>query len=160
MATATRTAPEVFTESTEDAAKRKADKPLTRGQKAAATRRANLEAKEQPTTEKVTARSRTAGAPKVDPMFSDGIDPNEVVDPEGKPEEVTEEDVLATLDLNTEDVPASVAAVKERRMAIQAEFVPGKAALATMTPDALKAIAFVSTYNTVDDQSSSPRQHG
>lgn len=86
-------------------------------------------------------------APKVDPMFSDNAE--ETIDPEGNPapeEEVTEE----------EAAPVQ----KERRMKIQAEFVPGRSALATLTPDALKALAFVSTYNTVDEQSSSPRQHG
>lgn len=150
-----------------------ATKTLTRGQKAAATRKANAEkaaaqiaaasANAAPVSEKVDVKEP---APKVDPMFSDGIDPNETIDPEGKvaeaavDEEVSEEDVLASIELNTEDVPEAVAATKERRMQLQAEFVPGKAALATMTPDALKALAFVSTYNSIDDQSSSPRQHG
>lgn len=115
---------------------------------------AALEAKEE-VTEQVKV---TTPAPAVDPMFSDGIDPNEVIDTEGLPAEPSAEDIEATEELNAEEVPAS--ADKERRMHIQAEFVPGKAALATMTPDALKAVAFVSTYNTVDEQSSSPRQHG
>lgn len=141
-----------------------ATQTLTRGQKAAATRKANLEKAsgtkasaaedkaiatlDEQETERVKV---TTAAPAVDPMFSDGIDPNEVVDTEGLP-------APEVVDLNSEEVPAHV--VKERRMAIQAEFVPGKAALASMTADALKAIAFVSTYNTVDEQSSSPRQHG
>lgn len=170
MATATSTAPEVFTETTEDAAKRtgKAPKPLTRGQKAAATRRANLakeaektatEAKDKGTTETVVRKPRTSAAPKVDPMFSDGINPDEVLDPEGNAAPVTEDDVLGTIELNSEEV-STPPVKKERRMEVVAEFVPGKAALATMTPDALKSIAFISTYNTVDDQSSSPRQHG
>jgi DGQHR domain-containing protein len=89
-------------------------------------------------------RPRTSTAPAVDPMFSDN--PEEPVDTEGKAEEVIDEDAPAPK--------------KERRMHIQSVFVPGKAALATLTPDALKALAFVSTYNTVDEQSSSPRQHG
>jgi DGQHR domain-containing protein len=105
-------------------------------------------------TKPVTRRPRTSTAPAVDPMFSDNAD--ETVDLEGLPE-VPAEDVEATQELNSEEVPA---VQKERRMGIQSEFVPGKAALATMTPDALKALAFVSTYNTVDEQSSSPRQHG
>jgi DGQHR domain-containing protein len=145
-----------------------ATKTLTRGQKAAATRKANAEkaaaqiaaasATEAPVSEKVAVKE---AAPAVDPMFSDGIDPNETIDTEGLPApEVSEEDVLASIELNTEEVPEAVAAKKERRMQVQAEFVPGKAALATMTADALKALAFVSTYNTIDDQSSSPRQHG
>lgn len=151
-----------------------ATKTLTRGQKAAATRKANLAAaasKSATAEDKAIAKldeqdqervKVTTPAPAVDPMFSDqhsGAD--EVIDTEGNPApEVTEEDVLAAIELNSDEVTESVAATKERRMAIQAEFVPGKAALATLTPDALKALAFVSTYNTVDDQSSSPRQHG
>jgi DGQHR domain-containing protein len=93
-------------------------------------------------------------------MFSDN--PTETVDPVGEAaieEEVTAEDVAASAELNEEETaPAPVK--KERRMQIQSQFVPGKSALATLTPDALKALAFVSTYNTVDEQSSSPRQHG
>jgi DGQHR domain-containing protein len=154
MATATSTAPEVFTESTEDATKRQ---NLTRGQKAAATRKANLAAAaetkaiaklDEQEAERVKVNTP---APAVDPMFSDGIDPNEVIDTEGKAA-----DIVLVENEAEEQAPVK----KERRMGIQAEFVPGKAALATMTPDALKAIAFISTYNTVDDQSSSPRQHG
>ena len=45
-------------------------------------------------------------------------------------------------------------------MQIQTEFVPGKTALATLTPDALRELAFISTYNSVDEQSTSPRQNG
>jgi DGQHR domain-containing protein len=102
----------------------------------------------KPTTGR--GRGRRTTAPVVDPMFSDNAE--EKVDPEGKaaPEETEE---LAGL-IENSDEP------KERRMQIQSEFVPGRAALATMTPDALKALAFISTYNTVDEQSSSPRQHG
>jgi DGQHR domain-containing protein len=149
-----------------------ATQTLTRGQKAAATRRANIEkaeAEKKGTKSKAEAAEDkaiatleaketeqvkvTTPAPKVDPMFSDGIDPNETLDPEGKP---APEDLVLV-----ENEAEEVAAVKkERRMHIQAEFVPGKAALATVTADALKALAFVSTYNTVDEQSSSPRQHG
>jgi DGQHR domain-containing protein len=153
-----------------------ATKTLTRGQKAAATRKANLAAEaaktsaveellpqtdgqhtvvDEATPKPTTKRPRTATAPKVDPMFSDTAD--EKIDPEGLPEEPAAEDVEATEELNSEDVPE---VKKERRMAIQTQFVPGKAALATLTADALKALAFVSTYNTVDEQSSSPRQHG
>lgn len=107
-----------------------------------------------------TRRPRRTAAPKVDPMFSDN--PTETVDPVGEAaaeEEVTEEDVTASAELNEEEVPEPPVK-KERRMSVQTEFVPGKSALATLTPDALKALAFVSTYNTVDEQSSSPRQHG
>jgi DGQHR domain-containing protein len=131
---------------------------LSRGQKAAATRRANLEAAAAITAENETLAAEatpkvTTPAPAVDPMFSDGIDPNETIDTEGKP---APEDLA----LIENEVEEAAPVKKERRMHIQAEFVPGKAALATLTADALKALAFVSTYNTIDDQSSSPRQHG
>lgn len=108
------------------------------------------EVPEKATPKATTRKPRTATAPKVDPMFSDSAD--EKVDPEGSPEP----------DVAVEEVADEVVepVKKERRMAIQTQFVPGKAALATLTPDALKALAFVSTYNTVDEQSSSPRQHG
>ena len=133
-----------------------ATQTLSRGQKAAATRRANLakaaaEATVEHSPEEATVQPITA-APAVDPMFSDN--PAETVDEVGVPApEVVDED---TETVNVEEVTAP----KERRMQIQAEFVPGKAALATLTPDALKALAFISTYNTVDEHSSSPRQHG
>ena len=100
-------------------------------------------------------RPRKSTAPEVKPMFSDSAE--EEIDTEGKPEEVSDEDTTASADLNSSDTAPST---KERRMAIKSEFVPGKSALATLTPDALKSLAFVSTYNTVDEQSSSPRQHG
>lgn len=105
---------------------------------------------EQAETKK-TRRPRTPrNAPNVDPMFSDNAD--EKIDEVGNPEpETPDEDSVRDEIVSVE---------KERRMAIQAEFVPGKAALATLTPDALRDLAFISTYNTVDDQSSSPRQHG
>jgi DGQHR domain-containing protein len=134
-------------------------KTLTRGQKAAATRRSNIEKAEamaaavkEDAAAALAAENLPKGsaAPKVDPMFSDEIDPNENIDTEGLPEEVEDE-------LDEEDTPE---VQKEFRMQILTEFVPGKAALATLTPQALKSLAFVSTYNTIDDQSSSPRQHG
>ena len=110
------------------------------------------------TTAKASRKPRTPrNAPKVDPMFADGLTEEEVIDTEGMPEEVTDDDVTATEELNEEDTPEIK---KEFRMHIQSEFVPGKAALATLTPQALKSLAFVSTYNTIDEQSSSPRQHG
>lgn len=141
-----------------------ATKTLSRGQKAAATRRANLAAAAKIAAENEALEAAsgeetpkvTTPAPAVDPMFSDN--PAETVDTEGLPAEVADEDVEATEELNAEEVKLSVK--KDRRMSIQSEFVPGKSALAILTPDALKALAFVSTYNTVDDQSSSPRQHG
>lgn len=123
---------------------------------ATATRKAHStktasEAEELPGTAPATGKGsrgpRRTAAPKVDPMFSD--DATEAVDETGTPEPETAEE-----EVNPEPVK------KERRMKIQAEFVPGRAALATLTPDALKELAFISTYNTVDDQSSSPRQHG
>lgn len=46
------------------------------------------------------------------------------------------------------------------RMKIQAITVPGRQAVATLTPDLLKELAFISTYETKDPLSSSPQQHG
>jgi DGQHR domain-containing protein len=139
-----------------------ATKTLTRGQKAAATRKANIEkaaaaaTETDQVTERVTDGQHTVvPAPAVDPMFSDNA--NEKIDTEGLPAEPSEEDVQATEDINSEEVAP---VKKERRMQIQSHFVPGKSALVTLTPDALKELAFISTYNTVDEQSSSPRQHG
>lgn len=129
---------------------------LTRGQKAAATRKANVEAAEKIAAENEALEAVTDGqhvvvpAPAVDPMFSDNAE--EPVDTEGLPAPEVEEGDIVLIENSKEP--------KERRMHIQAEFVPGKSALATLTPDALKEIAFISTYNTVDEQSSSPRQHG
>jgi DGQHR domain-containing protein len=140
MATATK-APEVFTETTEDAAARAAGTtaPKRRGRK-----------------------PRNTTAPAVKPMFSDNDENNPESIPDVTPDEVDTQispaDIEATEELNSEEVNEKVD--KERRMQIRDEFVPGKSALATLTPDALKELAFVSTYNTVDDQSSSPRQHG
>lgn len=94
-----------------------------------------------------TRRNRKSTAPKVKPMFSDAAQ-EEDIDTVGKPEEKPQPTASAV-------VPA-----KERRMKIQSHAVPGKVALATFTPDALKELAFISTYNTVDEQSTSPRQHG
>lgn len=135
-----------------------ATQTLTRGQKAAATRKANQEkaAATSANTESVSELLPKVTAPAVDPMFSDNS--AETIDTEGLPAEPAAEDVAATVDINSEevkDIPE-----KELRMHIQSEFVPGKSALATLTPQALKSLAFVSTYNTVDEQSSSPRQHG
>ncbi|MGO4490482.1 DGQHR domain-containing protein [Arthrobacter sp. 2YAF22_2] len=45
-------------------------------------------------------------------------------------------------------------------MKIQAITVPGRQAVATLTPDLLKELAFISTYETKDPLSSSPQQHG
>lgn len=132
MATATAT-PEVFTETTEDAAKRaEVEAPKRRGRK-----------------------PRQTTAPAVKPMFSDNASETTTDDPSPAP---SPEDIAATEELNAEATETKPE--KERRMQVRDEFVPGKSALVTLTPDALKALAFVSTYNTVDDQSSSPRQHG
>ena len=136
-----------------------ATQTLTRGQKAAATRKANIEkaAAVSAVTESVSELLPKVEAPAVDPMFSDGLSADEVIDTEGKPAPEAAAEEIVLVENEAEELAT---APKERRMHIQAEFVPGKAALATMTPDALKALAFISTYNTIDDQSSSPRQHG
>lgn len=48
----------------------------------------------------------------------------------------------------------------EAEMKILVELLPGKVALATLTPDLLLELAFISTYETKDPRSSSPQQHG
>jgi DGQHR domain-containing protein len=113
-------------------------------------------------------RPRKTAAPKVDPMFSDTA--TEKVDTEGlpAPEETAEELVLKDEDVVADtsnpqepevgDIEESP--TKERRMNIETKLVPGKVAIASLTPDALKSLAFISTYSTKDSQSSSPRQHG
>lgn len=49
---------------------------------------------------------------------------------------------------------------KVSKMEIEATLIPGKVAIATATPDKLKALAFISTYSTEDPQSTSPQKHG
>jgi DGQHR domain-containing protein len=56
--------------------------------------------------------------------------------------------------------PTTQVATKEGKMEIMATLVPGKVAIAGMTPEKLKMLAFISTYSTHDPQSSSPRNHG
>lgn len=50
--------------------------------------------------------------------------------------------------------------VKTPKVMIQSHFIPGKVAMATLTPDKLKELAFISTYSAKDDQSTSPRKNG
>ena len=50
--------------------------------------------------------------------------------------------------------------LEQSAMRIQAHIVPDKVAFATLTPDRLRDLAFVSTYSTKDPKSSSPQQHG
>lgn len=49
---------------------------------------------------------------------------------------------------------------KQAKVTIQAHFIPGKAAMATMTPDKLKELAFISTYSSRDPQSSHSHKAG
>lgn len=59
--------------------------------------------------------------------------------------------------------PASAPAavdVKQSKMEIESTMVPGKVAFAALSPDRLKALAFISTYTTIDPQSTSPKGHG
>ena len=49
---------------------------------------------------------------------------------------------------------------KTPRVLIQSHFIPGKVAMATMTPDKLKELAFISTYSARDEQSTSPHKNG
>jgi DGQHR domain-containing protein len=51
-------------------------------------------------------------------------------------------------------------AEKKAKVTIESHFIPGKVAMATMTPDKLKELAFISTYSAKDDQSTSPRKNG
>lgn len=52
------------------------------------------------------------------------------------------------------------AKLAQSAMKIEAHIVPDKVALATLTPDRLRDLQFVSTYSTKDPKSSSPQQHG
>lgn len=50
--------------------------------------------------------------------------------------------------------------VKDSKVTLHAHFIPGKAAMATLTPDKLHEIKFVSTYHSKDEQSSHPHKRG
>ena len=50
--------------------------------------------------------------------------------------------------------------VKKSKVTIQSHFIPGKVAMATMTPDKLEALAFISTYSARDEQSTAPHKNG
>jgi DGQHR domain-containing protein len=162
-------------------------KTLTRGQKAAATRKANAEKARQ--VAEASARNtasvsellppmvsrpgRTTQAPAVKPMFSDkdeqkasasaDLTPEETEVPYVEQPEDTASEHL-TPEPEPEDKPALTdeekALIKKSKAALAAHVVPGKVALWTLTPDLLQKLAFVSTYSSTDDQSSSPRQHG
>ena len=146
-----------------------ANSTLTRGQKAAATRKANAAraAKQTNAVSELlpeTPRKATGSVATVDTATGtvEKVQPEEEVkDTSAKPE------TLATVSAEDEtpeglEVPTSKVEkeVKERRMNIAAHFVPGRAALATLTADALKELAFVSTYSSADPQSTSPRLNG
>lgn len=60
----------------------------------------------------------------------------------------------------TAPVPAKPDKRLASKMTVKAVVVPGKVALATLTPDLLNELAFISTYSAKDEQSSSPKQHG
>jgi DGQHR domain-containing protein len=60
----------------------------------------------------------------------------------------------------TAAIDITTAKTADSEMKIQAHLVPDKVALATLTPDLLKELAFVSTYSDTDPKSSSPQQHG
>lgn len=51
-------------------------------------------------------------------------------------------------------------APKKPKVTIESHFIPGKVAMATLTPDKLNDLAFISTYSTQDPQSTSPRLNG
>jgi DGQHR domain-containing protein len=132
----------------------------------------------QGTVEAVTRKPRTTTAPAVKPMFSDKEDQKAAVandvaasGTEAPASEVhltpiptpkLEEEQAAE---TTADAPVGLSAeekakIKRPNVSLASHIVPGKVAMVTMTPDKLHALAFVSTYTSQDDQSSSPRQHG
>jgi DGQHR domain-containing protein len=154
---------------------------LTRGQKAAATRAANKAKAEAASTgtasvSELLPRTRTTTAPAVKPMFSDKDEakanitaPTPENDPTTEVPYVTEADAADTHltpepEEKVDEKPAlsaeEKAKIKKRKIALAAHIVPGKVAMLTLTPDALQELAFVSTYSSTDEQSSSPRQHG
>jgi DGQHR domain-containing protein len=159
-------------------------KTLTRGQKAAATRKANQEkaarvAAASAGTSSVaellprTRTNRTTTAPAVKPMFSDKEDAKAAAAADLTPEETEVPYVEAAAEEThltpepeevKEEKPAlsdeEKARIKKSKSALAAHIVPGKVAMWTLTPDLLQKLAFVSTYSSTDDQSSSPRQHG
>lgn len=49
---------------------------------------------------------------------------------------------------------------KKAKVMIQSHFIPGKVAMATMTPEKLKELAFISTYSARDEQSTAPHKNG
>lgn len=68
---------------------------------------------------------------------------------------------MSTATINRKVTPtAPIADLKAARMEIETIVVPGKSSLAVLTPERLKAIAFISTYSTNDPQSTSKRGHG
>lgn len=113
-------------------------------------------------------KPRNTTAPKAEPMFSDTDDKVEDIKETDLPETPELEDTATdqeALEGSIEPHEPEVGHVeesptKERRMTIASKVVPGKVSIALLTPDALESLAFVSTYSTRDDQSSSPRQHG
>lgn len=56
------------------------------------------------------------------------------------------------------ETPAPVA--KKAKMEIVTNLIPARVSIAQMTPERLKALAFISTYSSEDPKSTSPRKHG
>lgn len=85
-------------------------------------------------------------------------------DPQTIPDESGEETGTApenAADLTDEEFEQPVRKMpKESIMKLAAIIEPGKSAVAVLTPDKLKELAFVSTYSDTDPESTSPRQHG
>ena len=61
---------------------------------------------------------------------------------------------------HTEAPATPAAAAKKSKMEIVANLIPAKVSVAQITPERLKALAFISTYSAQDPQSTSPRKHG
>ncbi|UDL16697.1 hypothetical protein SEA_ATUIN_4 [Arthrobacter phage Atuin] len=124
------------------------------------------------TAETLTRKPRSTTAPAVKPMFSDKDDEKAAIAADLTPEE-TDVPEVSEADAEThltpepetkEEKPALTdeekARIKKSKSALAAHIVPGKVAMWTLTPDLLNKLAFVSTYSSTDEQSSSPRQHG
>lgn len=60
----------------------------------------------------------------------------------------------------TEAPPAKAPVAKKAKMEIVANLIPARVSVAQLTPERLKALAFISTYSAQDPQSTSPRKHG
>lgn len=68
--------------------------------------------------------------------------------------------MTATATLNREETTTPKAPAKKAKMEIVTNLIPARVSIAQITPERLKALAFISTYSTQDPRSTSPRKHG